>query len=572
MSGALGRICPRLCEQQCRRGQHDEGLAIGELHRWVADWNRTSKSARHPTAGPGTSKSVAIVGAGPAGLTAALFLRQKGHAVTVFDAHREAGGMLRYGIPAYRLPRGPLNDEIDMVRNLGTEFRMGQRWGRDFSLDNLLESFDAVFLAVGAQLSQELGCEGQDLARRGVDILAEVARGETPDIGSRVVVVGGGNTAMDAARTSLRLGAEVRVVYRRTRREMPCLLEEVEGAEEEGVEIDYLLAPKCIRKDADGQMEMVCQQMELGEPDSSGRRRPVPIPGSEKIFHCDTVLAAIGQRVETGQAKDSGLEVSSWGILANPKTLETSRRGVFAGGDAVLGADLAVRAIAAGRLAAASIDQFLLGRPVVGLEEPINVMMRPIDDGELAEIFRDIERNSQVTVSALPPGVRRTSFTEIDPGYDSETAREEARRCMSCGCTAAVGCAVRRYATEYEADPTRFLGARRRYERDETHAEVVYEPGKCILCDACVRIAAAANETLGVALVGRGFQVAMGVPFDQPLSDGLREVAERCAEACPTGALELRRLRSCDLAACGGSGGGGGDQLVTLGGRRSDST
>ena len=478
----------------------------------------------------------------------------------------EPGGMLRYGIPAYRLPRQPLNDEIAMVEEMGVEFRMGTRWGTEFSLDDLLSTHDSVFLGIGAQVSQGLGCEGEDLVRHGVDILARVARGEQPQLGSRVVVVGGGNTAMDAARTSLRLGADVRVVYRRTRKEMPCLLEEVEEAEEEGVVVDYLVAPMSLTRLEGGEIELLCQKMELGEADASGRRRPVPVPGSQEIYRCDTVIAAIGQRVELDLARESGLEVTGWGIEADSRTLETSRPGVFAGGDAVLGADLAVRAVAAGRLAAASIGQYLSGNRVVGLDEPVNVMMRPIDEQELAEIFRDIEEHSQETVRSLDLEVRRTSFTEIDSGYETDRAREEARRCMSCGCTAAVGCGVRRFATEYGADPTRFLGARRRYSRDESHPEVLYEPGKCILCDACVRIAAEANETLGVALIGRGFQVTMGVPFDRPLSEGLRRVAEECAAACPTGALDLKRFRACDLAACGG---GVGDKLVSLGGNRS---
>jgi formate dehydrogenase major subunit len=360
----------------------------------------------------------------------------------------------------------------------------------------------------------------------------------------------------------------VQVVYRRTRREMPCLMEEVEGAEEEGVAVEYLVAPQRLARTPDGNLELVCQQMELGEPDASGRRRPVPIAGSETSYRCDTVIAAVGQQVDLGMVRAAGVEVTGWGIATDPRTLATSREGVFAGGDAVLGADLAVRAIGAGRLAAASIDQYLAGRPVVGLEEPVKVALQPIDEAELAEIFRGIETHSKETVSALPLAERRTSFAEIDPGFDKETARQEALRCMSCGCTAAVGCDVRRFATEYGADPTRFLGARRRYDRDDSHPEVVYEPGKCILCDACVRIAEEAGETLGVALIGRGFQVAMGVPFDRPLSEGLRRVAEKCAAACPTGALDLRQQRACDLAGCGG-GHGSGERLVTLG-RRHD--
>jgi formate dehydrogenase major subunit len=567
MSGALGRICPRLCEQHCRRGHHDAGLAIGQLHRWVADWNRDAPDARHPQRGPDTGKSVAIIGAGPAGLSAAFYLLQAGHAVSLYDAHSDPGGMLRYGIPSYRLPRGPLDDEIDMVRALGGEFHMGRCWGTDFNLDDLLDWHDAVFVAIGAQLSRGLGCAGEGHARHGIDLLAEIAKGKSPDLGSRVVVVGGGNTAMDVARSSLRLGAQAQVVYRRTRREMPCLLEEVEGAEAEGVEIEYLVAPRRLERLPSGEIELVCQRMELGAPDASGRRRPVPIEGAETTYRCDTVVAAIGQQVETALAVRQGLESTSWGIAVDQHTLETSRAGIFAGGDAVLGADLAVRAVATGRQAAASIDQYLAGRPVTGLEEPVNVTLQPIDDQELAAIFRNIEQHAQESVRELDPVRRRASFDEIVASFDRDTAMEEAKRCMSCGCTAAVGCSVRRWATEYQADPTRFLGARRRYERDDSHPQVIYEPGKCILCDACVRIAEESREELGVALVGRGFQVAMGVPFDRPLSEGLREVAERCAAACPTGALEIRRLRSCDLAGCGGGGGGGGERLVTLGGR-----
>lgn len=562
LSGSLGRICPRLCEQFCRRGHHDEGLAIAEMHRWVADWNRTAKQPRLPVKGESTGRSVGIVGAGPAGLTAALYLLQQGHSVTLYDAHSQAGGMLRYGIPAYRLPRAALDDEIEMVARLGAEFRMGVRWGVDFSLEDLLGSHEAVLLAIGAQGSRDLGCAGEELAQPGVEVLAAVAKGEKPDLGRRVVVVGGGNTAMDAARTAVRLGAEVQVVYRRTRREMPCLLEEVVGAEEEGVGIDYLVAPQRLIPLPSGGIELVCREMELGEPDASGRRRPVPVAGSERTYHCDTVIAATGQSVETELAQREGIEVTSWGIAAKPRTLETNLPGVYAGGDAVLGADLAVRALAAGRLAAASIDQQLRGMPITGLVQHVNVSMQPVDEQELAELFRDIEQRSRIPAPNLDLEQRRSSFAEIDGGFDADSAREEARRCLSCGCTAAVGCSVRRYATQYQADPTRFLGARRRFERDESHPEILYEPGKCILCDACVRIAAEA-EPLGVTLVGRGFQVAMGVPFDRPLSEGLRSVAERCAEACPTGALEIRRLRSCDLAGCGR----GRDELVTLGRR-----
>jgi formate dehydrogenase major subunit len=561
LAGSLGRVCPRLCEQHCRRQHHDDGLAIAGLHRWVADRTAGPRPPRAGRAVGGSGRSVGIIGAGPAGLAAAYFLLCEGHAVTLYDAHARAGGMLRYGIPAYRLPKGPLDREIDVVRARGAEFRMGQRWGEDFRLDELLGRHDAVFVAIGAQRSIRLAAEGAELALDAVDLLAAVARDEVPELGRRVVVVGGGNTAMDAARTARRLGAEVKVIYRRTEREMPCLLEEVESAREEGVEVDFLVAPLRLDRSESGEIELVCERMSLAEPDASGRRRPVPIAGSETVYRADSVIAAIGQGVATELAAREGLETTGRGIAANPRTLETSVPRVFAGGDAVLGADLAVRAVAAGRQAAVSIGQLLDGRQVVGPEDPVNVSFQPLDEEELAEVFRDIESQPRIPTPRLPPAERLSSFAEVDAGLSAEAARDEARRCLSCGCAAAVGCSVRRYATEYGADPTRFLGARRRFARDESHPEISYEPGKCILCDACVRIAGEAAEPLGVALIGRGFQVAMGVPFGEPLSAGLLRVAERCAEACPTGALTLRRLRSCDLAGCGG------DRLVPLGRR-----
>jgi len=292
--------------------------------------------------------------------------------------------------------------------------------------------------------------------------------------------------------------------------------------------------------------------MQLGEPDRSGRRRPVPVPGSDFEIGCDTVIAAVGQAVDLALAEREGLAVSGWGLEVDPKSLATSLPGVFAGGDAVLGADLAVRAVAAGRVAATSIDQYLHRRPVVGPRELTAIALRPMDDEERAEIFRNIERAARVTTQMLDPAGRVHGFEEIDPGLAVEQAHSESLRCLSCGCRKAGGCALRQLATDYGVDPYRFLGQRRRFEQDTSHPEVIYEPGKCIMCDACVRIAAEAGEPLGLSVRGRGFDVSVGVPFDRPLAEGLREVARRCAEACPTGAIALRTARSCDLGCSGG--------------------
>jgi formate dehydrogenase major subunit len=543
LPGSLGRICPRLCERQCRRSDLDQGLSIGALHRYVADLAHYA-----PPRAPSTGKSVAIIGAGPAGLAAAYYLMRNGHDCTLFDAHALPGGMLRYGIPANRLPKDALEAEIDAIRLLGARFRMGERWGEDFTLAGLREQHDAVFVAIGAQRAQGLHCEGEEHALAGIEFLECVASGNPCSLGDSVAVVGGGNTAMDCARSAVRLGAHnVRVLYRRGRQEMPCLMEEVEAAEAEGVQIDLLVAPVRLERNV-----LTCRRMTLGEPDASGRRRPVELDGSDFTMECSTVIAAIGQSVERSLAEREGLAVTAWGIAADERTFATNLPGVFAGGDGVLGADLAVRAVAAGRMAAVAIHQFLSGESVTGEPAMAAIAMRPIDDAERAAMFRAIERAARMRAPEIPMERRTASFDEVEGRLPEEDATREARRCLTCGCRKADCCLVRTLATEYGVDVYRFAGARRRFSQDLSHPEVIYEPGKCICCDACVRIAAAADEEPGLAMIGRGFDVAVAVPFGQPLSSGLRKVARECAEACPTGALALRTARSCDACELGG--------------------
>jgi len=656
LPGSLGRICPRLCEQGCRRCDLDQGLAIGALHRYAADQDRTSAKPYLPPRAPATGRTVAIVGAGPAGLAAAWYLLQKGHACTLFDAHPLPGGMLRYGIPAYRLPKDALDAEIAGLRTLGAQFRMGSRWGEDFTLAGLREVHDAIFVAIGAQHAQELRCPGEEHALSGIAFLDQVAHGNPPPLGTDVLVLGGGNTAVDCARSAVRLGARsVRILYRRSRQEMPCLMQEVEAAEAEGVHIDLLVAPLRLERNLPGRdlsldrkgvphgpgrttkenqggapsgplgpgpegdpepqagppaegrtgagcplgptdqgpaphsdfrgvpmdlrptelaedgaaapggisnldrdfrgavplphalgLQLTCQRMTLGEPDASGRRRPVPVEGSDFTLVCSTVIAAIGQSVELALAGREGLRVTAWGIAVEAHTLATNLPGVFAGGDAVLGADLAVRAVAAGRIAASSIHQYLTGQAVTGEPAMAAIAMQPVDDAERAAIFRAIESAARVRTTEIPLERRLASFDEVEHALPHQDALREARRCLSCGCRKADCCLVRSLATEYAVDVYRFAGQRRRFSQDVSHPEIVYEPGKCIGCDACVRLAAAAGEELGLAMIGRGFDVTVAVPFGRPLSEGLRHAAQICAAACPTGALALRTARSCD--------------------------
>lgn len=544
LPASLGRICPRLCEQRCHRCETGDPLSVRNLHRMAADHDVETGSRYLPAKAPSTGRRVAVVGTGPAGLSAAQHLLRRGHHVTLFDSRPEPGGMLRWAIPEFRLPRNVLDQEIETVRQLGAEFKLRIRLGRDVQLQELRRDYDAVFLAIGAQSSKSLGCPGEDLAMPALDFLGAVAGGDHPEIGNDVLILGGGNTAMDACRTAIRLGASnVSVLYRRSRREMPCLMSEVEAAEREGVRLETLVAPTRLLRDQDGKMRLSCMRMELGPPDASGRARPVAVPGSEFTVAADTVIAAIGQSVDTGCMGEDPPELTRWGIEANPLTLATNMDGVFAGGDAVTGADLAIRAVAAGKLAAVSIDQYLNGRPVQGDPEMITVLMTRMDEEELAEFFRQIEETPRTPMPELPVGQRTGNFEEVEQGFSEEMAMLEAGRCLNCGCWKAGSCSLRQYATEYGADPLKFSGARRRFRRDTSHPEIVYEPGKCILCGACVAAAAKANEGLGLAIVGRGFESTVAVPLKGTMIEALPKLARRVAEICPTGAFALKTVQ-----------------------------
>ena len=458
----------------------------------------------------------------------------------LFDTHPQPGGMLRYGIPEFRLSRNVLDAEIGSIRELGAEFRLGKRLGRDFTLEDLRRDFDAVFLAIGSQSSRGLGCPGEELATPALEFLEKLTDGPAPTVGTEVIIVGGGNTAMDASRCAIRLGAKtVRMLYRRTRREMPCLMEEVEAAEAEGVQIDFLFAPVRLERKA-GKLVLTCQRMELGQPDASGRARPVPVAGSEFEVQATCVIAAIGQSVDVGTLNNAQVTLSKWGIAADPKTLATNLPGVFAGGDAVTGPDLAVRAVAAGKLAAASVDQYLSGKKVIGAPESVNVVMGKLTEEELAVFLRDIEQSTRAPMPHLPMDKRRTTFEEVELGFSLETATRESRRCLGCGCGKAIPCRLRQFATDYGVDPQRFVGERRHFARDTSHPDIIFEPGKCIICGACVQVAAQAGEDLGLSFIGRGFQVSVATPFHRPMAEALKKSARRAAEVCPTGAIMLK--------------------------------
>jgi len=539
---SLGRVCPRPCEDACRRNLKEGPVNVCHLKRFAADLDLASQNPYVPSKQPASGRSVAVVGIGPGGISCAYHLLRWGHDVTLFDAHEKPGGMLRYGIPSYRLPRDVIDGEVKILEQLGAKFKYSTALGRDVTLKELRGDYDAVFLAIGAQNATQMGVPGEDLpgVASGIQFLEEVTTEKRTRMGRRIAVVGGGNTAIDAARTALRLGAEaVTILYRRTRKEMPAWEVEVDEAEHEGCKLEMLAAPVKIEKLASG-LKVTCIRMELGQPDASGRRRPVPKTGSEYVLEFDDVIAAIGQSVNTQSLGESGLELTRWGTLVvNKTTLQSSLSDVFAGGDCVLGPDIAVRAVGMGRQAACSIDQFVRGQEVRGEPQRFNSVMGSLKD--IPESFFKSQPHAARNVMPVISDERRVStFDEVESGLPESAARAEAGRCLQCGCGAAEDCALRDYATEYGASQTLFCGAKRReFEIDDTHPLVRFETGKCIQCGTCVRLLNEKYSDYSLGFANRGFTACIKPPFGQSLGQVLKdpERSQAIVNACPTGAL-----------------------------------
>jgi heterodisulfide reductase subunit A-like polyferredoxin len=432
LPGVLGRICPHECEEACRRCGVDEAVAIRDLKRLAAD--RFDPRQIEIRCLPSRQEKVAVIGSGPAGLSAAYHLARKGIRSTVFEALPKAGGMLRVGIPEHRLPRRVLDQEIEIITRLGVEIKTNAPLGPDLTVDSLFEKgFKAVYLAIGSHKGIDLVIRGEkaDGVCQGVDFLRELNLTGKAKVGKRVAVVGGGNVAIDVARSAVRLGAEqVHIIYRRTRAEMPAWKEEIEAAEAEGVKITYLAAPQEVLAKDGKAVGIRCIRMELGEPDSSGRRRPIPVPGSEYEIGIDQLIPAIGQKPELSALQHiSGLKFTRKGTVEIDEiTYATGRDGVFAGGDLQTGPGIAIRAIAAGREAAESIVRYLDGKDMRKRREPLSPadpMYRPLSPDEL--------RRARAKMPALPVEKRKGHFGEVELGYDETKGQEEAQRCLNCG-------------------------------------------------------------------------------------------------------------------------------------------
>jgi heterodisulfide reductase subunit A-like polyferredoxin len=431
LPASVGRVCYAPCQEVCNRGQLDEPLCIRDLKRVPGDlWN--IEELEVPVVAK-TNKKVAVVGSGPAGLAAANDLALKGHSVTMLEALPEPGGMLRVGIPEYRLPKKILSQEIGYIQKLGVEIRTGVRVGKDITLKDLKKDYDVIFVGVGAHGGMKLGVEGEDIAgvMEGIGFLRAVSLGEKVTIGKKVAVIGGGNTAIDCARTAKRLGAkEVTIVYRRSRAEMPAAEEEVKAAEDEGIKVEFLTTPSRFSADKKKLAKMECVRMKLGEPDASGRPRPIPVKGSEFSIPVDTVIAALGQAPETDFAKESGVSLSKRGAIEiDARTGATNVEGIFAGGDVVTGPAFVIDAIAAGKKAARSIHRYLNGQPL----EPEGEWKEPekLSKEEIKDHKKRVASQNKVAMREEAIEERVQDFSEVALGYSLEEAVEEASRCLA---------------------------------------------------------------------------------------------------------------------------------------------
>jgi len=424
----LGRVCNAPCESRCQRGLIDQPVSIRNLHRFLADNERASGKKHKPTPSIDKTEKVAVIGAGPAGIGCAYDLARMGYPVTIFEAKPKNGGLLRWGIPEYRLPRDVLDEEISYVQQLGVEILNNQRITKPSEL--LAKGYSAVFVGTGASSSLKLRIEGEDAKGvfHALEFLDDINLGKNIELGKRVAVIGGGNAAIDSARVSLRTGAiEVSIVYRRSKSEMPANEMEIEDAEHEGIDLKILSSPVKILETGGKVTGLRCIKMELGEPDASGRRRPVPIPDSEFDIDVDSIVVAIGQGIEADDYF-SDLEYTEWGLIqADKQSLQTNVQGVFAGGDAVSGPATVVKAVGAGKKAAISIDRYIHGETVSQEMISPRIITATIDT-EKAQATEE----RRAAMPMLEAEGRATTFDEVELGFDAKIAATEASRCINC--------------------------------------------------------------------------------------------------------------------------------------------
>ena len=536
LPGSVGRICPHPCETACRRNLVDKPVSICALKRFASDEDYKNDEPYIPPVAPETGKKICVIGAGVAGLSVAYFLRMKGHEVNILEAMPENGGMFRYGIPNYRLPKDLLDKEIGIIEKMSVTIKNNVFVGKDVTLEQLRKENDAVVIAIGAWKDSPLRCPGEDTypVIGGCQLLADIGLGKRPDLGKNVAIVGGGNTAMDACRTAVRLGAEnVYIIYRRTRDEMPAEDSEIDEAIEEGVQFKFLTNPAELIGE-DGKLTAIkLQVMELGEPDASGRRSPVPVEGKFETLPVDSVIAAIGHVLRPEGFEE--LEKSPKGnIEAGMYSFRTSEDGVFAIGEATnKGASIAIEAIAEAGHSAAQIDAYL-NKSTSFYHEPF------FSEKKVSE--KDLEDRPKIDrhpVPHRPLSEAKHDFDEYSLGYSAEEAEAEAKRCLECGCADYKECTLIRRAREYQIHPERLEGDIHTSYKEQALEIIERDQGKCLLCGLCVRICEEQAKQGILGLVGRGFNTVIKPEFRDPETIKVCRDCGLCVDACPTGALKL---------------------------------
>jgi len=538
---SIGRVCVRDCENACRRNMVDEPVACNYLKRFIADQDKFEMWT--PEVKPAKNKKVAIIGGGPAGLTCAYYLALEGYHSTIFEKLPHLGGMLRYGIPEYRLPKNVLDSEIEWILNLGVDVKTGVEFGKDTAVKNLIdEGYSAVFIGVGAHKAATMGLDGENEIEgifRGIDFLREVEMGTVPKLHGTVAIIGGGNTAIDAARTALRCGAEkVKIIYRRSLKEMPAHHEEIEAAEKEGVEILFLTNPKAIVSENKKLKGFECLKMKLEAAKPGERPQPVPIEGSEYIVECDFAIGAIGQKVDTtfvSLDKEVGLE--KWGtVKVNAKSLETSIPGVFAGGDVVTGPLTAISSIAQGKQAAQAImNYFDTGAPSFYEKPYLSFRHRfgKLSEKEFSHITKiQREHNHEIDIAK-----RILTFDEVETGITEEQLQAECDRCLECGCSEFHDCDFRKYAEEYNININNLIGEVKKYTVDNRHPLISLDPNKCINCGRCVRTCSEILQVSALGFVYRGFKSVVKPAMEKALLEINCIACGNCIDTCPTGAI-----------------------------------
>ena len=538
LPACIGRVCPHPCETACRRQLVEEPISIAYLKGFLADIDLASDNVFIPELGEKTGKKVAVIGGGPGGLSAAYFLRVMGHDVVIYDMMPEMGGMLRYGIPEYRLPGHVIDQEVAIIEQMGAKLVNNVKIGRDLDLDYVRNNFDATYVSIGAWKSSSLRVQGEDLPGviGGIDFLRKATLNEHMIIGDRVAVVGGGNTAMDACRTAIRLGAkEVYILYRRTEAEMPAELIEIKEAKEEGVEFKFLVAPLEIIEENGKAAKVKLQKMELGEEDASGRRKPIPIEGAIEYLDVDLVIGAIGQ--ESSLEGFEILETTKRGtIAADENSYQTNIEGIFAGGDVINeGANIAIKAIGDAKRAVDVINSYLEGH-VIPYRRPYVVERTHLTKEHYAD--RKLEYRSPM--NHLSAEERKNNFKEVNLGFSPEDAVKDAMRCLECGCHDVFECKLYTYANQYDVQPERYEGEVHYREQDDSHPFIVRNTDKCILCGLCVRVCDQVMDNGALGLVDRGFDTIVKPALDLKLNETSCISCGQCVSVCPVGAIQER--------------------------------